>query len=200
MLLFLFLTSLVSKSQTPESNPQYSIEVYYDSRFFLSNSESFKLTEIYPSIDDVVETKNWDWNDVDPLALFTPDENRLERRKRFLFDYDSSAIQNSTPSDEQLKFCQNIKENIPLSMILLDKSNFKIVLEYTISYKDNLPIENLLKKLSELGLQWSEVGGNNLYIYNGCILIGMYKIGKVVACNLDIDKPFKKQYKTNKNK
>ena len=198
LFLFVFFICFVSKSQKPKSYTQYSTEVYYDCRLFLSSSESIALKKIYTNIDDDIETKNWEWNDVDPLALFTPDENRLERKKRFLFDNDSSAIENSTPSDEQIKFSQSINENISNSNTLIDKSNLKIVLQYTFSYEDSLPIENLLKKLSELGLQWSEVGGHNLYIYNGSILIGIYKNGKVAVSDVNIDKPYRVQYKTNK--
>ncbi len=56
-----------------------------------------------------------------------------------------------------------------------------------------------MEKISTLGLGWSETGGNNLYIYNGIILLGKYKSGYVSIVNTKIDNPFSK-YQRNKKK
>ena len=77
---------------------------------------------------------------------------------------------------------------------MIDKSNAKIRFLYTVKYENFSPSEmySLLEKISDLGLDWAQAGGDNLYIYNGNILLGKYKSGYVSIAKLNIDKPNKK--------
>ena len=94
-----------------------------------------------------------------------------------------------------------IAKRIENAVILIDNSNVKIIIPYTPSY-ENLEYKkkyNLFEKISELGLEWAQTGGKNLYIYNGCILLGKYKTGYVSLADFNIDKP-NKMYMKPKHK
>jgi len=71
----------------------------------------------------------------------------------------------------------------------MNSNDIKISIPYTNNYENIKIYKNLLEKLASLGLQWSQIGGNNLYIYNGNILIGKYKSGFVTITNFNIDRP-----------
>lgn len=169
-----------------------STGIIYDARMFLTKTQRISFNKVYPNFDSAKVIKEWEWKDVDPLGLFTPEENRERRRQLFLFEYDPKAIGTETPTTEQLALKIIVTQRIKGAEILFDNSNIKIISLYTTSYEKELPLKNLLEKLADLGLQWGQAGGQNLYIYNGNILLGKYKSGYVSLSDLNIDKPFKK--------
>jgi hypothetical protein len=168
----------------------------YDARLFLSKTQTVAFNRLYTDFESTKAIKDWEWKDVDPLGLFTPEQNRVRRRELFLFEYDSKTIGTETPTTEQLAFKLLVAQRIEGAEILIDKSNIKILSPYTTSYEKNLPIGSLLEKLADLGLQWGQAGGQNLYIYNGSILIGKYKSGYVSSTDLNIDRPFREFKRT----
>ncbi len=190
---FFFWTS-VSFSQTKSTN--VSTGIIYDARTFLSKTQAVSFNKLYPDFDSAKAIKEWEWKDVDPLGLFTPEENRARRRELFLFEYGPKNIGTESPSTEQLAFKIIVAQRIEGAEILLDNSNIKIISPYSPNYEKDLPLKSLLEKLSDLGLQWGQTGGQNLYIYNGNILLGKFKSGYVSLSNLNIDKPFKKYKRT----
>lgn len=170
---------------------KFATEINYDARLFLSKTQTVAFNRLYTDFDSVKAIKDWEWKDVDPLGLFTPEQNRVTRRELFLFEYAPKTIGTEIPTTEQLAFKLLVAQRIEGAEILMDNSNIKILVPYTNSYEGNLPIGSLLEKLADLGLQWGQSGGRNLYIYNGSILIGKYKSGYVSSTNLNIDRPFK---------
>lgn len=163
--------------------------IIYDGRTFLSETQTSSFNKLYPEFDKIKAIKGWEWKDVDPLSLFTPEQNRARRRELFLFEYDPKNIRSEPPTNEQLAFKIIITQLIEGSQILLDNSNIKISSPYSRNYEKGLPIKNLLEKLADLGVQWGQTGGQNLYIYNGNILLGKFKSGFVSLSNINIDKP-----------
>jgi hypothetical protein len=186
----LLLWTSASFCQTKSMN--VSTGIIYDARMFLTKTQRISFNKVYPNFDSAKVIKEWEWKDVDPLGLFTPEENRERRRQLFLFEYDPKAIGTETPTTEQLALKIIVTQRIKGAEILFDNSNIKIISLYTTSYEKELPLKNLLEKLADLGLQWGQAGGQNLYIYNGNILLGKYKSGYVSLSDLNIDKPFKK--------
>ena len=187
--LILIGTTNLSFCQSKADN--YLIETNYDARLFLTKTQIISFNRLYPEFDSLKAFKNWEWKDVDPLGLFSPEQNRRRRRELFLFEYTSMAIDSASATAEELAFKLLVSQRIEGAEILLDNSNIKILSPYTTSYEKNLPLRSLLEKLADLGLQWGQTGGHNLYIYNGNILLGKYKSGYVSLTDLNIDKPFK---------
>ena len=189
-----FLCTSASFCQTKSVN--VSTGIIYDARMFLSKTQTVSFNKLYPDFDSAKAIKEWEWKDVDPLGLFTPEQNRERRRQLFLFEYDPKTIGTETPTTEQLALKIIVTQRIEGAEILFDNSNIKIISPYTTSYEKDLPLKSLLEKLADIGLQWGQTGGQNLYIYNGNILLGKYKSGYVSLSDLNIDKPFKKFKKT----
>ena len=185
-----FLWISVSFCQTKSAN--VSTDIIYDARIFLSKTQTVSFNKLYRDFDSIKAITKWEWKDVDPLGIFTPEQNRERRRVLFLFEYDPKNIGPEAPSTEQLAFKLIITDRIKGAEILLDNSNIKIISPYTTSYEKDLPLKSLLEKLADLGLQWAQTGGQSLYIYNGNILLGKFKSGYVSLSDLNIDKPFKK--------
>src|SRR5438270_3491962 len=76
--------------------------VEYDARQFLSAAERNTFRKLYASFDKPRVGKNWEWQDVDPVGLFSAEENRRRRRDAFLFEYSSSTRPNEeSPTNEQ---------------------------------------------------------------------------------------------------
>jgi len=48
----------------------------YDARKFLSTTQVNLFNKLYPDFGEKKLEKDWEWKDVDPIALFTPEENR----------------------------------------------------------------------------------------------------------------------------
>ena len=190
----LLLWTTFSFSQT--TSTKFATGTSYDARLFLSKTQKVAFNRLYTYFDSANAIKDWEWKDVDPLGLFTPQQNRAKRRELFLFEYDPKTIGTKNPTTEQLAFKLLVTQRIEGAEILIDNSNIKIISPYTTSYEKNLPIGSLLEKLADLGLQWGQAGGQNLYIYNGSILIGTYKSGYVSSTDLNIDRPFKEFKRT----
>lgn len=166
----------------------------YDARLFMTKTQIYSFNKLYPEFDSSKVEKDWEWKDVDPLGFFSNDENRFNRRELFLFEHNPNSIKDNNPIKEQIAFKILIEKQIDNSEILIDKSNAKIRFLYTVKYENFSPSEmySLLEKISDLGLDWAQAGGDNLYIYNGNILLGKYKSGYVSIAKLNIDKPNKK--------
>jgi hypothetical protein len=197
-LIGLILIGTVSNGFCQSKTDTYVTATNYDARLFLTKTQIVSFDRLYPEFDSSKAVKNWEWKDVDPLGLFSPEENRTRRRELFLFEYTSTTIDNTSPTEEQLAFKLLVSQRIEGAQILIDKSNIKILSPYTDSYERDLPLRSLLEKLSDLGLQWGQTGGINLYIYNGNVLMGKYKSGYVSLSDLNIDKPFKDFKKTKR--
>ncbi|HYN24604.1 MAG TPA: hypothetical protein VES69_06115 [Pyrinomonadaceae bacterium] len=72
----------------------------------------------------------------------------------------------------------------------MSNASVKLSVPYTERYERKaLPSSNLLEKLAQLGLEWAQVGGRNLYVYNGKILLAKYESGYVSLADLNIDRP-----------
>lgn len=172
----------------------------YDARNFLTKTQIHSFNKLYADFDSVKVVKNWEWKDVDPLGFFTPGENRKKRRELFLFEYNPFVIGEEKPNVEKFAYKLLVERRIEDSKILIDNSTVKIIVPYTSLY-ENFKFKgtySLLEKLSELGLEWAQTGGVNLYIYNGSILLGKYKSGYVSLARLYLDKPNKTYIKTQK--
>ncbi|MEJ6693407.1 MAG: hypothetical protein QNL00_07435 [Saprospiraceae bacterium] len=169
-------------------------EIDYDARLFMTRTQINSFNKLYPDFDSSKVEKDWEWKDVDPLGFFSKDENRFNRRELFLFEHNPYSIKDNNLTNEHIAFKILIEKQIDDSEVLIDKSNAKIRFLYTGKYEDFRPsgMYSLLEKISDLGLDWAQAGGDNLYIYNGNILLGKYKSGYVSIAKLNIDKPNKK--------
>src|SRR2546425_8384917 len=78
----------------------------YDARIFLSRTQKITFKRLYPDFDEPRAEKNWEWKDIDPLGLYSAEENRARRRELFLYEYSPSARNPSDrePTREQLAF------------------------------------------------------------------------------------------------
>lgn len=189
------LIALSSQSFSQSKANAFVTSINYDARLFLTKTQIVSFNRVYPEFDSSRAIKDWEWQDVDPLAILSPEENRARRRQLFLFEYNPNSIDSTIPTNEQLAFKLLVLQRIEGTDVLLDNSNIKILSPYTSSYEKSLPLRSLLEKLSDLGLQWAQTGGNNLYIYNGNVLMGKYKSGYVSLSDLNIDRPFKNNKK-----
>lgn len=186
-IIFLILTLISGFLFSQKDSTNFLIGKNYDARNFLTKTQTVTFNKIFVDFDNRINDSKNEWNDVDPLKIFTNIENIQNRRKLFLHEFDFEKIGSSMPSEQQLAFKSITEKNIKNSLVILDANDIKISFPYTETYqKDNIQ-RNLLEKLSDLGLQWSQVGGDNLYIYNGNILLGKYKSGYVSIANLKID-------------
>ena len=128
-----FLWISVSFCQTKSAN--VSTDIIYDARIFLSKTQTVSFNKLYRDFDSIKAITKWEWKDVDPLGIFTPEQNRERRRVLFLFEYDPKNIGPEAPSTEQLAFKLIITDRIKGAEILLDNSNIKIISPYTTSYE-----------------------------------------------------------------
>jgi hypothetical protein len=173
----------------------------YDARKFLSRTQVNLFDKLYPNFGEKKLEKDWEWKDVDPLALFTPEENRTRRRELFLYEYSSDTVLSSEnePNQDQLAFKSVLQNRFPEALILMTSKTVKLVSRYEASY-DDLPTlrkpdlsipppKNILELIADLGLQWSTVGGSTLYMYNGPILMSKFKSGYVSLADRYIDRP-----------
>src|SRR2546425_11469015 len=48
----------------------------YDARIFLSRTQKITFKRLYPDFDEPRAEKNWEWKDIDPLGLYSAEENR----------------------------------------------------------------------------------------------------------------------------
>jgi hypothetical protein len=185
-----------SKPNNIALTPSYE----YDARDFLSETQTISFNRLYPEFDSSTAVKNWKWKDVDPLGLFTPAENRKRRREQFLFEYSPDAMNpyDENPTEEQNAFRVVLQTNYSSSEILMSRKVLKLKTQYASTYDDSLPIGNLLQKISDLGLQWAQVGGSDLFVYNGAIFLASYKSGYVTLANTNIDDPPKRKSRTGK--
>lgn len=165
--------------------------VEYDARLFLSAVEKKTFEHVYPKFNERKLQKDSKWHDVDPFGFYTPEENRAKRRDHFLFAYSPGLMpQNAEkPTPAQLSYKKLVGAQTFGAKIKLDDKYIKIIMPYTKNYEGDFKVCNFLEKLTTLGLQWAQVGGHSLYIYNGKILIGYYKLGLVSLAHRDIDKP-----------
>lgn len=168
--------------------PQLGVE--YDARLFLSATERTALRKVYPNFDEPRIEKNWEWKDVDPLGLFSTEENRRRRREAFLFEYSAETRPNEEESTaDQQAFEAILRRQFDDPTILMGRNTIKIITPYTELYEGKLPLHNLLEKTARLGLQWAQVGGTQCLIYNGPILMSRYKAGYVSLADGNIDRP-----------
>ena len=172
----------------------------YDSRIFLSTTQVRLFNKFYPQFDEKKLEKDWEWKDVDPLALFTPEENRKRRREMFLYEHSPNTLlpTEGEPTQDQLAFKTVLQTRFPEAVILITSKTVKLVSRYEPSYDDLPTLRNLnklpdpksmLELTADLGLQWSIFGGQYLYIYNGPILITRFKSGYVNIADPNIDRP-----------
>ncbi len=195
MLLFMLIDARGQQRRQQKTSTQNTAALLpgyeYDSRLFLSTTEKIAFNRQYPDFDEPKAEKNWEWKDVDPLGLFTPEENRKRRRELFLYEYSSSSMNklDREPSKDQLAFQSVLRSQLKEVEILMSNKTVKLSTPYTELYEKTLPKKNLLEKIAQLGLMWAQVGGTNLYIYNGPILIAKYKVGYVALADLNIDRP-----------
>jgi hypothetical protein len=194
ILFTIWIAGTFAFSCSQSNSTKFSNGLDYDARIFLTHTQITSFNKLYPEFDSAKAIKNWEWKDVDPLGLFMPEQNRARRRKLFLFEHNPQVIGTESPTNEQLALKFLFTQQIKGAEIIQDNSNIKIISPYTTSYEKDLPLKNLLEKVSDLGLQWGQAGGQNLYIYNGDILLGKFKSGFVSLTDINIDKP-NKDYK-----
>lgn len=191
-ILIAFTAVNVRPQRKPRASTVFQVGVDYDARRFLSSTERNTFRKVYPHFDAPRTEKNWEWKDVDPLGVFSPEENRKRRRELFLFEYSSEARPNeNSPTEAQQALAAVLREQFGDATILLGRKTIKIVVPYAERYEGKIPSRNLLEKTARLGLQWAEVGGVNLYIYNGPALMSRYKSGYVNLADRNIDQPTK---------
>lgn len=180
------IAAITATAQTPQ------IGVRYDARQFLSVTERNTFRKLYPQFDKPRVEKNWKWKDVDPLGIYSPEENRRRRRELFLFEYSSVAPPDEDlPTEEQQALEPILRKQLSDATVLMGRNTIKIVVPYTERYEGKIPSRNLIEKTARLGLQWAELGGVNLYIYNGPVLMSRYKSGYVSLADRDIDQPIR---------
>ena len=190
-------------SANAQSGPPVRVGVEYDAREFLSATEQIAFRKIYLDFDEPKAIKAWEWADVDPLGLFSAAENRVRRRNLFLYELSPSTIENEEePTAEQIAFKLVIQRQIENSTVVLGKQTVKVRVPYEYSYESDLPRRNLLERTAKLGLEWAQLGGQNLYIYNGPVLLSRYKSGYVSLALTTVDQPpkrnkLKKQERSN---
>jgi hypothetical protein len=176
---------------------QLKREIDYDARRFLSNIEVVDFNRVYPKFDEERTEKNWEWKDVDPLGLFTPAENRQRRRDIFVFEITPKALleTDGKPSPEQDAYKKVIEVETPGIIVLISHQTAKILSPYSDKYEkdDQTFRESLLTRTAIWGLRWAQVGGANLYVYNGNVLISRFSQGYVALPSLVVDNPFSKQ-------
>lgn len=173
----------------------------HDARLFLSKTEINLFNRLYLNFDEKRLENDWEWKDVDPLALFTPAENRKRRRELFLYEYSPNVLlpDEKEPTQNQLAFMTVLKNRFPEAEFLMTSKTVKIISRYEPSY-DDLPTlrkadhsipppMNILELTADLGLQWSNFNGSSLYIYNGPILMSKFKSGYVSLAFPNIDRP-----------
>lgn len=164
--------------------------VEYAATQFLSSTECNAFKRVYPDFDEPRAVRDWEWKDVDPLGLFSVADNRLRRRTLFLLEYAVSAVPaEEEPTEEQRAFHVVLEKQFEEPTIIMRRRTVKISVPYTDTYEKKLPVRNLLEKTARFGLQWAQVGGTNLYIYNGAILMSRYRSGYVSLAHPDIDRP-----------
>jgi hypothetical protein len=199
IILALAVSDAAAKSQTNISDLE--LDHSYDARIFLSKTQVNLFDKLYPNLGEKRLEKEWEWKDVDPLALFTPEENRKRRRELFLYEYLPDAIlpSETEPNQDQLAFKSVLQSRFPEAVILMTSKSAKLLSRYEPSY-DDLPSlrkpdlrmpspKNILELTADLGLQWSTVGGSTFYIYNGSILMSRFKSGYVSLADPYIDRP-----------
>lgn len=170
------------------ATPRAGIE--YNARQFLSSTERNAFKRVYPDFDEPRAVRSWEWKDVDPLGLFSAAENRLRRRTRFLLEHAMSAVPaEEEPAEEQRAFQVVLEKQFDEPAIIMRRRTVKIGVPYTDAYEKRMPVRNLLEKTARFGLQWAQVGGANLYLYNGAILMSRYRSGYVSLADPDIDRP-----------
>jgi len=99
LILINILFSIIIPSQTKEQD--YIINKNYDSRLFLSKTQVLIFNKLYKDFNNKLELKN-EWKDVDPLNIFTPDENRKRRRELFLYEFDSNSMTETEISEQKM--------------------------------------------------------------------------------------------------
>jgi hypothetical protein len=185
------------QKQAENFEPGYS----YDARLFLSKTEINLFNRLFSNFDEKRLEKEWEWKDVDPLALFSPAENRKRRRKLFLYEYSPNDLLSTEkePTKNQLAFMTVLKNRFSEADFLMTSKTVKIISRYEPGY-DDLPTlrkadlsipapKNVLELTADLGLQWSNFKGSSLYIYNGPILMSKFKSGYVSLAFSNIDRP-----------
>jgi hypothetical protein len=71
--------------ETQKDSYVIELDQDYDARIFLSRTQASLFNRLYPDFGQTRLEKDWEWKDVDPLGLFTPEENRKMRRDLFLY-------------------------------------------------------------------------------------------------------------------
>ncbi|MFO7605586.1 MAG: hypothetical protein R6W72_04725 [Desulfurivibrionaceae bacterium] len=204
--ILIFLISVLSGCATIDKTTQKDEKDFepgysYDARLFLSNSEINLFNRLFQNFNENRLGKDWEWKDVDPLALFSPAENRKRRRELFLYEYSPNdlLLTEKKPTKDQLAFLSVLKNRFPKAQILMTSKTVKIISRYEPSYDDlptlrkaNLsipPAKNILELTADLGLQWANSNGTSLYIYNESILMSKFKSGYVSLAFPNIDRP-----------
>lgn len=176
---------------------EYEFSIKYDARLFLTEEQRILFNSFFPRFNSNVKYDEWEWQDVDPLKLLTPEENRFRRREHFLFEITPQKLPNfdNSPTQNQIVFGNNLKKIISNSDIFMTDNTIKINLKFDPKYdiyfnkyylSNQAP--NILKLTATLGLEWIKIGGTSLYFYNGSILISKFYVGYVILVNQLIDK------------
>jgi hypothetical protein len=202
LLLICFFSSCTTFDKTAQKNEKsFEPGHSYDARLFLPKTEINLFNRLYPNFDDKRLEEDWEWKDVDPLALFSFAENRKRRRELFLYEYSPDVLLpgEEEPTQNQLAFKIVLKNRFPEAEILMTSNTVKIINRYEVSYDDFPPFreagltiqppKNILELTAHLGLQWSNFNGSSLYIYNGSILMSKFKSGYVSLAFPNIDRP-----------
>ncbi len=191
MLQCCFESAAANATPRLSADAQFSPGYEYDARLFLSHTQQTQFNRQYPEFDESRAERNWKWKDIDPLGLLTPAENRSRRRELFLMEYSSTALPDAdrSPSAEQVAFQPILETQFEDPVILMSVTTLKISTAYTESYERNLPVRNLLEKVAQVGLQWAQLGGISVYLYNGPILLARYRNGRISLADTNVDRP-----------
>lgn len=201
ILIIALISTHAAAEKIRTNTSEIQLDHSYDARKFLSRTQINIFDKLYPNFGEKKLEKDWEWKDVDPLALFTPEENRKRRRELFLYEYSPNTILQSetSPIQDQLAFKSVLQNLFPEAVILITSKTIKLISRYEPSYDDlptlrkhgqgMPPLRNILELTADLGLQWSTVGGSTLYIYNGAILMSRFKSGYVSLADTYIDRP-----------
>ena len=135
--LFYFLSGCATIDKTAQKHAK-SFESGHslDARLFLSKTEINLFNRLYLNFDEKRLEKDWEWKDVDPLALFTPAENRKRRRELFLYEYSPNVLltDEKEPTHNQLAFMTVLKNRFPEAEFLMTSKTVKIISRYEPSY------------------------------------------------------------------
>ncbi len=103
LLFLIVLSNSMLFAQTKKDLLKIEPGIEYEARLFLTETQNFTFKKVFPDFDEDKAEKKWEWKDVDPLGLFTPEENRKKRRELFLYEHSAYAIHSNEDETPEIQ-------------------------------------------------------------------------------------------------